>query len=413
MTFGGTTEMNFWKKCMKSTTDILKWILISLIIGIGGGLLGTLFHISVEHVIELREKHSFIILFLPLGGLVIAFMYNLFRSNGNIDTKRVFQSIKEDKDVPLVMIPLIFIGTVITHMLGGSAGREGAALQLGGSMGYNMGKALKQKNDNLKLFVSAGMSSVFSALFGTPLTATVFSLEVTRVGMFNFKGLFPGVISSLTAYSTALFFDVAPVRFSMPVFSGYGFETILKVIVLAVLCAGVCIVFATSIHKTEHIMERFIPNSYVRAAIGGAIIVLLTIIMQTTDYNSVGMHVIGRAISGDAKYEAFLMKIIFTAITVAAGFKGGEIVPTFFIGATFGCVVGSLIGIGAGFGAALGFVALFSGMTKCPIAAFLLAIEVFGVKGIAFFAIVTVITFVCSGHFGLYDNKKMQHIDNA
>lgn len=398
--------MNFWKKCVKNTLNILKWLMISLIIGIGGGLLGTLFHIIVEHVIELREKHSFIILFLPLGGLVIAFMYNLFRSNGNIDTKRVFQSIKEDKDVPLVMIPLIFIGTVITHMLGGSAGREGAALQLGGSMGYNFGKALKQKNDSLKIFVSAGMSSVFSALFGTPLTATVFSLEVTRVGMFNFRGLLPGVISSFAAYSTALFFDVAPVRFSMPVFSGYGFETILKVIVLAVLCAGVCIVFATAIHKTEHIMERYIPNSYIRGLFGGVIIVLLTIVMQTTDYNSVGMHVIERAVLGNAKYEAFLMKIIFTAITVAAGFKGGEIVPTFFIGATFGCVVGSLLGIGAGFGAALGFVALFSGMTKCPVAAFLLALEVFGAKGTGFFATVTLITFFCSGHFGLYANPK-------
>ena len=170
---------------------------------------------------------------------------------------------------------------------------------------------------------------------------------------------------------------------------------------------GAWILLSTILLAAAGIIKKAVP------VVGVSGIVLLTIIMQTTDYNSVGMHVIGRAISGDAKYEAFLMKIIFTAITVAAGFKGGEIVPTFFIGATFGCVVGSLIGIGAGFGAALGFVAMFSGMTKCPIAAFLLAIEVFGVKGIAFFAIVTVITFVCSGHFGLYDNKKMQHIDNA
>ncbi len=398
--------MNFWKKCMKITSYILKWTLISLIIGIGGGLLGTAFHISVEHVIELREENPFIILFLPLGGLVIAALYNLFRSKGNIDTKRVFQSIKEEKDVPLVMIPLIFIGTVITHMLGGSAGREGAALQLGGSMGYNLGTAFRQKNDNLKLFVSAGMSSVFSALFGTPFTATVFSLEVTRVGMFNFRGLFPGVISSLTAYSTALFFGVSPVRFPMPVFHGYDIGVILKIIVLAVLCAGVCIVFATAIHKTEHIMEKCIPNSYIRAGVGGLLIVLLTIILGTTDYNSVGMHVIEHAISGEAKYEAFLMKIIFTAITVAVGFKGGEIVPTFFIGATFGCVLGGFLGIGAGFGAALGFAALFSGMTKCPFAAFLLALEVFGIKGAVFFAIVIVITFFCSGHFGLYENPR-------
>jgi len=313
-----------------------------------------------------------------------------------------------DKDVPVIMIPLIFVGTVITHMLGGSAGREGAALQLGGSMGYNMGKVMKQKNENLKLFVSAGMSSVFSALFGTPFTATVFSLEVTRVGMFNFCGLFPGVISSLTAYFVALFFKVSPVRFTMASFSGYEISLFLKVAILALLCAGVCIVFATALHKTEHIMEKCISNSYIRAIVGGLLIVLLTVLLGTTDYNSVGMHVIERAVSGSAKYEAFLLKIIFTAITVAAGFKGGEIVPTFFIGATFGCVVGSLLGIGAGFGASLGFVALFSGMTKCPVAAFILALEVFGIKSALFFAIVATVTFFCSGNFGLYGKQKIK-----
>ncbi len=400
--------MSFWKKILKGTLDTVKWILISLLIGVGGGLSGTVFHICVEHAIRLREENPFIIFFLPLGGLVIAFLYKLFRSKGNIDTKRVFQSIKEDKDVPIIMIPLIFVGTVITHMLGGSAGREGAALQLGGSMGYNMGKVMKQKNENLKLFVSAGMSSVFSALFGTPFTATVFSLEVTRVGMFNFCGLFPGVISSLTAYFVALFFKVSPVRFTMASFSGYEISLFLKVAILALLCAGVCIVFATAIHKTEHIMEKCISNSYIRAIVGGLLIVLLTVLLGTTDYNSVGMHVIERAVSGSAKYEAFLLKIIFTAITVSAGFKGGEIVPTFFIGATFGCVVGSLLGIGAGFGAALGFVALFSGMTKCPVAAFILGLEVFGAKGALFFVIVALITFLCSGPFGLYANPQFK-----
>ncbi len=384
---------------------ILKLIPISILIGVLGGLLGTLFHISVDYVTTFRQNNSVLILFLPLGGLVIAAMYNVFRSKGNIDTRRVFQSVKENKDVPIVMIPLIFIGTVITHMLGGSAGREGAALQLGGSMGYNVGKALKRDNESTKMLVTAGMSSVFAALFGTPLTAMVFSLEVT--GVFNFCGLLIGLISSAVAFFISQFLGVEAVRFVLPKAFEYQADALLKVVVLALLCAGVCILFSLAIHKTESLMGKCIPNQYVRAVVGGLIIVLLTVILRTTDYNGAGMDVIERAISGNVKYSAFLMKIVFTAITIAAGFKGGEIVPTFFIGATFGCLAAGLLGLSGGLGAALGFIALFSGMTKCPIASLLLAIEVFGAKGVPFFIIAVIIAYVFSGRFGLYNNAKL------
>lgn len=400
--------MFFGDKGIKKITHILNLVAIGVLIGVIGALLGTAFHISVDFVTLLRENNPFVILFLPLGGLVIAAMYNRFSFKGNIDTKRLFQSIKENRDVPLVMIPLIFLGTVITHMLGGSSGREGAALQLGGSMGYNVGKALKQDQERTKLLVTAGMSSVFSALFGTPFTAAVFSLEVTGIGVFNYCGLTLGVVSSVAAFAISQFLRVEPVRFDLMSDLNYRADTVLKVVLLALLCALVCIIFATAIRKAEFLMKRYIPNSYLRAVIGGLLIVFLTVILGTTDYNGAGMEVIKHAISGDARQIAFIIKIAFTAITVAAGFKGGEIVPTFFIGSTFGCVASGLMGFNAGFGAALGLASMFSGMTKCPIAALLLAIEVFGARGIPFFAIAVIIAYVFSGHFGLYDNSN-QH----
>ena len=395
--------MDFMKKSMKYGKYIGKWVLMGLLIGILGGLIGTAFHISVDFVTEQREHRFWLIYLLPLGGLLIAAMYGRFRKLGNIDTKRVFQSVKENKDVPLVMIPLIFIGTVITHCLGGSAGREGAALQLGGSLGYNMGQAFRQESEDKKYMVTAGMSSVFSALFGTPLTAMLFSLEVTRQGKFSWKGLFPGFIASVTAYFVAQLLGVEAVRFGLPEGLSYHWIVILKVILLAVLCGGVCILFALSLHKTEHVTHKLLPNSYLRAFLGGLLLVGLTLLVRTTDYNGAGMGVISRAIAGEANYEAFLLKIIFTVITVAAGFKGGEIVPTFFIGATFGCVAGSLFGLNPGVGASLGLVAMFAGMTKCPVAAFLLALEVFGGKGVLFFAVVSVLSRIVSGRFGLYE----------
>lgn len=395
--------MNLLDQCKKYGKLILKWVFFGILIGFLGGLLGTAFHISVDFVTEQREHNHWMIYLLPIGGLLIAAMYGRFRNFGNIDTKRVFQAVKEKKDVPLVMIPLIFFGTVITHALGGSAGREGAALQLGGSMGYNVGQALKQEDDSKKLMVAAGMSSVFSALFGTPLTATVFSLEATRVGMFNFRGLFPGLISSVTAFLVSRFCGVEPVRFLMPFVSGNLMFSILKVIVLGILCAGVSMVFAWSLHKGEHLAKKTAPNAYVRAFAGGVLLVGLTYLAKTHDYNGAGMGVIANAIAGEANFEAFLMKILFTAVTVAAGFKGGEIVPTFFIGATFGCMASGLLGLDPGFGACLGFIALFSGMTKCPVASVLLGLEVFGINGILFFAIIVPVTCLFSGRLGLYN----------
>ena len=394
------------KKALINITAVPRLILLGILLGIPGGLIGTVFHTSIDYATELREANPYLLLFLPLGGVVIAFIYGRFRSKGNIDTKRVFQSVRDNRDVPLVMLPLIFVGTVITHLFGGSAGREGAALQLGGSMGYNIGRALKQDKESLKLIVSAGMSSVFAALFGTPLAATVFSLEVTGLGVLNFRGLLIGTVSSWLAFATAHILGVEAVRFDMPDFSSYQAEVVFKIIGLAVLCAVLCIIFAVTLKAAERLMKKYIPNQYIHAVVGGVVIVMLTVLLKTTDYNGAGMNVITRAISGEVSYSAFILKIVFTALTIGAGFKGGEIVPTFFIGSTFGSLAGSLMGLDAGFCAALGLIALFSGMTKCPVAAFLLASEVFGAKALPYFAIVVVIAYICSGRFGPYDNAK-------
>jgi len=261
------------------SVSALKLILAGILIGVSGGLLGTVFHTSLDYVTKLREHNSYLLFFLPLGGIVIAFMYNAFESKGNIDIKRVFQSVKENKDIPKVMIPLIFFGTLITHMFGGSAGREGAALQLGGSMGYNLARRLKRDDDSTRMFVTAGMSSVFSALFGVPFAATIFSLEVTRKDFFNFGTIFLGFVSSEVSYNLSKLLSVAPVRFDLPEIPQYQMHIILKVCLLALLCAAVCIVFATCIHKSEFIMKKYISNPCIRALTGGLTIVLLTIVL--------------------------------------------------------------------------------------------------------------------------------------
>ena len=385
-----------------------KWLLIGIIIGGICGILGSAFHLSIDYVTEFRMENSCILLLLPFGGLIITLLYSLFNKQGKIDTNRVIESKRnDDEKVPLVMAPLIFISTIITHLFGGSAGREGAALQLGGSIGYNVGKLFRLNKKNMHIIVMSGMSGVFAALFGTPLTAAIFSLEVVNVGVFHYAALLPCVISSVVSYEIANMLGISPVHFSGVIFESLSMELVIKVILLSVLFALISILFCFSIKKCEHYSKKFIRNNYIRAFAGGIIIVLLTILLRTYDYNGTGMNVITDAISGNAKPEAFILKIIFTAITISAGFKGGEIVPAFFVGSTFGCVAGSILGIDAGFGAAMGFVALFCGVVNCPIASIFLALEVFGEEGILFFTIVCSVSYMMSGCFGLYKSQKI------
>lgn len=385
----------------------LKWIVVSCIIGAVGGVIGSVFHLCVDYVTEFRLHHGIIILLLPVGGLAIAGMYHLFARKGALDTNRVLEAVRQKESVPFVMIPLIFISTVITHALGGSAGREGAALQLGGGIGYNTGKLLRMNKRNTHILVMSGMSSVFAALFGTPITAAVFALEVTSVGIFHYAALLPCIISSIAAFAISQAFGIAPVRFPGLNIAAFSPGCIGKVILLAAMCAWVAILFCAAIQKCEHISAKWLKNRYLRAAVGGAVLVLITCLVGNQDYNGAGMEVIEAALAGNAKPEAFLLKIVFTAITIAVGFRGGEIVPSFFIGATFGCVFGKILELDPGFGAAIGFVALFCSVVNCPLASLMLAIEVFGTNGILFFAIVCAVSYALSGNFGLYHSQEL------
>ncbi len=403
--------MEIMKQSIKASAQyikaLLKWTLLASVVGIIGGAVGSAFHISIDFVTELRSQHAWLVYLLPLGGLAIAGMYTLFKKYGRLDTNRILEAVQTEEKVPFVLAPLIFIGAVITHLLGGSAGREGAALQLGGSIGYRIGKTLKLGKDDMHIIVMSGMSAVFAALFGTPLTAAVFALEVTCVGIMYYAALFPCIIASLVAFGMAGLFDIPPVRFAGVALESVSWDIAVKLMVLAVLCALVSIIFCTSIKSCERLGKRFVPNVYVRAFAGGVIVVLLTVILGTTDYNGAGMQVIERALGGEAHPWAFALKIVFTAITIAAGFKGGEIVPAFFVGSTFGCMISSLIGLEPALGAAIGFVAVFCGVVNCPIASIMLALEVFGADSVPLFAAVCAVSYMMSGNYGLYKSQKI------
>lgn len=389
--------------------SFLKWILIAGIVGVISGGVGTLFRLSVESANLFRQGHTWLVFLLPVGGLIIVGCYKLCGMTAAIGTDRIIDSVRAEEKIPVRLGPLIFISTAITHLLGGSAGREGAALQLGGSIGTHVGQLFHLDEKDMSLIVLSGMSGVFSALFGTPLTSVFFALEVISVGVIYYSGLVPCLVSALVAYSISGFFGFDLEIEKVLLVPQFDVWSVLQVSVLGVCCAVLSILYIFSMDRIDDAFEKFFKNPYLRILVGGVILVGLSLLFPSGNYNGSGMGVIFRALDGEADWWAFLIKILFTAITLGAGFKGGEIVPTFFIGATMGCWAGGLFGLDPGFAAAIGLVATFCAVVNSPVASILLGIELFGAQGLVFFGISCSVSYMLSGYYGLYGSQKIMY----
>ncbi len=381
---------------------LLKWMVLGGVIGLVGGIIGSLFHIGVDTATQMRLAHPWVLYLMPVGGLAIVGLYRLTKTEGK-GTNDVIASVHFGEQVPGLLVPVIFVSTVITHLCGGSAGREGAALQIGGGIGYQAGRLLRLGEKDLPLATLCGMSGVFAALFGTPLTATVFALEVISVGVLYYAGLVPCLTAALTGYLVSVLMGVPPTRFTVTV-PGLEVRTMLLVMVLALLCAVVSILFCRGLHGVERLLKRTLKNPYLRVAAGAAVLIGLTL-LTNGDYNGAGMEVISRAIAGQADPWAWVWKLLFTAITIGCGFKGGEVVPSFFVGAAFGCVAAGWLGLPAGFGAAMGLVSVFCGAVNCPLASIILSVELFGSGDLLYFAMACSISYLISGYCGLYSSQ--------
>lgn len=386
----------------------LKWLVVASLIGGAGGMLGATFHHSIELAEHTRKENPWLLWLLPAAGILIVGFYKATQTEG-LNTNNVIRAVHKGRRLSVFLLPAIFFGTVLTHLCGGSAGREGAALQMGGTMGQWIGRGLHLDDSDLRIATLAGMSAFFSALFGTPLAAAVFAVMVISIGILYHVALVPCLIASLSAYFLSLALDVKPIRFAIAVPETTPLM-FFKVGLLGILCALVSILFCMMMQGTEKYLHKRIPNPWLRAVAGGCGVIALTYLCGTTDYNGVGMDVITRAVEeGKAEPAAFILKLLFTSVTLAAGFKGGEIVPSFFVGATFGCVIAPLIGIPAGFGAAIGLVCVFCGVTNCPISSIFLSIELFGAQGMLYFAVACCISYMMSGYRGIYSSQMIMY----
>lgn len=381
----------------------VRWVITGVGIGALCGLVGGVFAMAVEAATHLRAQCPWLLYLLPLGGLCIAGMYRLMKLPLSLGTDEIISTVRSQEHVPVLMAPAIFLSTVLTHLLGGSAGREGAALQLGGSLGAAVGDLTHPKGDSRRICELCGMAALFSALFGTPLTAAVFVIEMIEVGRFHYRAFMPCVVSAVTAALAARMIGAPqePWRLASGLQAVNGLSAV-QALGIGVACALVSILFCTVMHLAGRTFRQWVKNDFLRIALGGGLVVAFSLLLDTRDYNGGGMGIIFAALAGEAEPWAFVLKLLMTALTLSAGFKGGEIVPSFFVGSTLGCTVAGLLGMSPALGAALGLVGVFCGVTNAPLAAVLLSVELFGTEYLPLFGVAAAVSFMLSGHFSLY-----------
>ncbi len=402
--------MRFYKIPIVSTVVnyifyFCKWTVLAALVGAVSGLIGGGFHHVLERVTAWRTGTPLLLWFLPLGGLFIVFLYQVTGMQNNRGINTVMESVRSGEHVRLVTVPLIFIATAVTHLFGGSAGREGAALQLGAGIGGNLARLLRFSPKEIRLMLLAGMAGTFSALFGTPLAATLFSVEFISVGVIYYSGIYSALVSSLTALGVARLIGVHYTVYPLVGTPSLAPLPLLSVLVFAVLIALAAILFCGSLHTGEHLMKCLMPNPYLRISFGGFAVIALTLLFGTA-YLGASVPLLDEALLfGRAPGFAFLLKMLFTVVTVSAGYRGGEIVPSFCIGATLGVLAGPVLGLDASFAAALGTVGMFCAVTNAPLASVLLAAEMFGGGGLPFFALIAAASYLLSANFSLYESQ--------
>ncbi|MFK7901003.1 MAG: voltage-gated chloride channel family protein [Cyclobacteriaceae bacterium] len=383
-----------------------KWLLFSGVIGLLAGSASAFFLVSLEWATAYREANTWIIWLLPIGGLIIGLTYHYWGSDvvkGNNQLLEEFHN--PQKVIPLKMAPLVLFGTVITHLFGGSAGREGTAVQMGGAIADQFTKLFKLKADDRKIIIIIGISAGFASIFGTPLAGAVFALEVLLIGRVRYEAILPSFLTAVIADYSCTMWNVSHTHYAIPIIPEMNPINLLWTI-LAGVCFGIgALLFSNATHFWGKLFKSKINYAPLRPVVGGIILAVIVWAIGTTKYIGLGVPTIVDAFSENLNSYDFLVKILFTSFTLGAGFKGGEVTPLFYVGATLGNALVWFIPLPIALLAGMGFVAVFSGATNTPIACTLMGIELFGAGSAIFIAIACVIAYLFSGHTGIYGSQ--------
>lgn len=388
---------------------------LAVAIGAASGLASAIFLILLELATAAQTGNPWLLYLLSVAGIVIAWAYAGFgkaAAGGNNLLLDQIHAADEVNRVPLRMMPLVLVATILTHLFGGSAGREGSAVQMGGAIAGWLARILDVSAAHLRIMLICGISGGFSGVFGTPLAGAVFGMEVLAIGGLRYEALIPCLISA--ALADLMVRDVLHVHHGIyPVASGFPDLTLRTFLVVAV--AGVAfgltsLLFAESTARVEQTARRLVPNPMLRAFLGGCLVIAITLALGTRMYNGLSLPLLSEAFhGGEIPAFAFLFKLILTTVTLGVGFKGGEVTPLFVIGATLGVALAGPLGLPADTLAALGFVAVFAAAANTPLACIIMGLEIFGFGGSAviLFGIAVCIAYTISGDHGIYHSQRI------
>ena len=403
--------MNYFSNDFKENTNLfknfIKWFMLSILSGIIIGIVISLFLKSLQFATSTRQSYPVIILLLPFGGALVSYLYLRYGRDSSKGNNLIIERInKGEANIPFRMAPLVFFGTFITHLFGGSAGREGTGVQIGASICSKLSKILRLNEKDTTMIIISGVSSGFGVVFGTPIAGTIFGLEVSTVGKMRYEAIIPCLISSFIGNSIAKALKVHHSHYVMEVVSSSDYSIFYKVILCSILFGLVSKLFSELTGNLKKFFTKLIPKPYIKSFVGGCIVIIIALVLQTQIYLGLSLDLLQDAFENNVVGYAFLIKLILTSITLATGFQGGEVTPLFVIGATLGNFLAPIINLPLSFLAGLGMVAVFCGGTKTPLASFAMGLELFGGGNIKYIFITCVISYVFAGKSGIYSSQE-------
>lgn len=392
---------------------ILKWVVVVLIIGLAAGTLSAFFLTALNIATSFRNQHSWTIYLLPVAGLLVGLLYHHKGKGVERGNNLVFDTVHNPNDIiPFKMVPLVLTGTIITHLFGGSAGREGTALQMAGAAADQLHMPFKLSAQDRSIALIAGLSAGFASVFGTPWAGIVFGIEVLLLSKMPFKAILPACAAAFIAtYITGLW-GVGHTHYSISFVAPLSFRAVMYSIMAGVAFGAAAILFVRITEGFSHLFKKKIRYAPFRPFIGGIVLLLLFLLPDTYKYAGLGIPTILSSFDSAAQIQVFALKILFTAITLGAGFKGGEVTPLFFIGATLGSALSIFLPLPVGLLAAMGFVAVFAGAAKTPLACCIMALELFGPSCGVYVTIACIVSYFISGRHSIYnapENKTPRH----
>jgi len=399
-------EMRIASPFRMSFMRLIKWLLIAVIAGTCIGTASAFFLNTLEWATNYRESHLWIITLLPIAGLLIGLSYYYWGSTVAKGNNLLLEELSHPRNtIPFRMAPLVLAGTVMTHLFGGSAGREGTAVQMGGAIADQFTKLFKVKQADRNIILIIGISAGFSSVFGTPFAAILFALEVMLIRKIRYESIAPCILAAFTAHYSCLAWGISHIHYISPGVPEMGITNFAWVIFVGALCGLAALLFSKTTHLFSHLFGKVIKYAPLRPFVGGILIVIAIGAFDTTKYIGLGIPTIVASFDNGLPAYTFLIKILLTAVTLGAGFKGGEVTPLFFIGATLGNALFLFVPLPLSLLAAVGFVAVFSGAANTPLACTVMGIELFGIHSGIYIGLACMVAYFFSGPTGIYTSQ--------